>query len=49
MFGSHFGAAVAKIFNKHKDIPRKKFLETPNQFSQPELPGKKETKLYLPF
>ena len=42
MFCYHFGAAVEKMFQQiQKDISRKKFLETLNLFSQPEIPGKK--------
>ena len=44
MFCFRFGAAVAKIFRKYKDIALQKFLENLNLFSQPELPGKKENK-----
>ena len=32
-----------KIFNKYKDIPRKKLFENLNVFSQPELQGKRDT------
>ena len=48
MFYSHFGAAVAKIFDKiqlYSSLP-KKFLKIVNLFSHPKLPGKKETKTF---
>ena len=40
MFCSHFGAAVTKIINNTKNIPRKKFLEIQSLFFQPECPEK---------
>ena len=40
IFRSNFGAAVAKIFNNYKEIPKKNFLETLSLFSQPEFPEK---------
>ena len=46
---SHYGADVAKIFNKYKEIIPKKFWETLNLFSHPESPGKKRAGIIFTF
>ena len=50
MFYSQFWGCGCKNIQEMQGYPRKKFLETLNWFSQPELPGKKErpNNIYLP-